>query len=73
MLYDSEYLFNPTRIESEFTIISKDGTAEIKEAIDYIFSYSEMQKMLETSGFILQEAFSIPAKRKLHWVNQGHI
>jgi 2-polyprenyl-3-methyl-5-hydroxy-6-metoxy-1,4-benzoquinol methylase len=64
MLTDSEYLFNPTRIESEITIISKDGTEEIKKAIDYIFSYSEMQKMLDTSGFILKEAFSIPGKKK---------
>jgi cyclopropane fatty-acyl-phospholipid synthase-like methyltransferase len=64
ILYDSQYLFNPTRIESEFTIISKEGSTEIKQAIDYIFSYSEMQKMLETSGFILNEVFSIPGKKK---------
>jgi len=64
MLTDSVYLFNPTRVESEITIISKDGIEEIKKAIDYIFSYSEMQKMLGASGFILKEVFSIPGKKK---------
>ena len=64
VLNDSEYLFNPTRIETEFTIISGKGTTEVKKAVDYIYSYSEMQKMLEVSGFNLKEVFSIPGKKK---------
>ena len=64
VLNDSVYLFNPTRIESEITMIDKEGNSEVKEAIDYIFSYSEMQKMLEQSGFDLKEVFSIPGKKK---------
>lgn len=64
VLNDSEYLFNPTRVETEFTIIGKDGNTEVKKAVDYIFSYSEMQKMLEASGFILKEVYSIPGKKK---------
>jgi len=64
VLNDSEYLFNPTRIETEFTIISSKGTTEIKKAVDYIYSYSEMQKMLEVSGFRMKEVFSIPGKKK---------
>ena len=64
VLNDSVYLFNPTRIESEITMIDKEGNSEVKEAIDYIFSYSEMQKMLEQSGFELKEVYSIPGKKK---------
>lgn len=64
VLTDSNFLFDPTRIETEFTIIDKDGNTEIKEAVDYIFSYSEMQKMLKAAGFTLKEAFSIPGKKK---------
>ncbi|MGC4038165.1 MAG: class I SAM-dependent methyltransferase [Chitinophagaceae bacterium] len=64
LLSDSAFLFNPTRIETEFTMIGKDGYTEIKEAIDYVYSYSEIQKMLKQSGFELKEVFSIPGKRK---------
>lgn len=64
VLNDSAYLFNPTRIETEFTMIDKDGNTEVKQAVDYIFSYSEMQKMLETAGFKLIEVFSIPGKKQ---------
>ncbi|MES1213955.1 MAG: class I SAM-dependent methyltransferase [Bacteroidota bacterium] len=64
ILTDSEFLFNPTRMETDFFIIDKDGNTEIKKAIDYIFSISEMQRMLEASGFILEEVYSIPGKKK---------
>jgi SAM-dependent methyltransferase len=64
ILTDSEYLFNPTRLEMEFFMIDKVGKTEHKKAIDYIFSLSEMQKMLETSGFTLNEVYSIPGKKK---------
>lgn len=64
VLMDSAYLFCPTRIETEFTIIGKEGETETKKAIDYVYSYSEMQKMLEASGFVMKEVFSIPGKKK---------
>lgn len=64
LLTDSAYMFNPTRIESEFIMIDKEGNTEIKKAIDYIFSYAEMQKMLERAGFNLIEVFSIPGKKQ---------
>ncbi|MCW3117208.1 MAG: hypothetical protein JWM28_1290 [Chitinophagaceae bacterium] len=64
ILTDSEFLFNPTRMETEFIIIDKEGSTEIKKAIDYIFSLSEMQKMLRAAGFILKEVYSIPGKKK---------
>jgi SAM-dependent methyltransferase len=64
MLTDSKYLFNPTRIETEAIIIDKNGNSETKKGIDYIFSFSEMQKMLERSGFVMNEVYSIPGKKK---------
>lgn len=64
ILTDSEYLFNPTRIETKFTMIDQNGTSEIKTAVDYIFSLSEMKKMLESCGFSLDEVYSIPGKKK---------
>jgi SAM-dependent methyltransferase len=64
MLTDSEYLFSPTRVETEFIMINKKGDTERKKAVDYIYSYSEMQEMLEAAGFELTEVFSIPGKKK---------
>jgi len=64
VLTDSQYLFNPTRIESDLIMIDNEGRTEVKKAIDYIFSLSEMQRMLEISGFTLKEVYSIPGKKK---------
>ena len=64
VLNDSVYLFNPTRIETEFIMIDKEGNTEIKQAIDYIFSYAEMQKMLNAAGFEMQKVYSIPGKKE---------
>jgi 2-polyprenyl-3-methyl-5-hydroxy-6-metoxy-1,4-benzoquinol methylase len=63
-LASSKYLFGPTRIETENTIIMPDGKIETKTAIDYIFSVNEMEAMLEKAGFILKEIYSIPGKKK---------
>lgn len=63
-LTDSRYLFHPTRIESETTIISSNGDTETKMAIDYIFSVAEMESMLNKAGFDLKEIYSIPGRKK---------
>jgi SAM-dependent methyltransferase len=63
-LADARYLFHPTRIETETTIILADGTTEIKTAIDYIFSVAEMEMILDNSGFSLKEVYSIPGRKK---------
>jgi SAM-dependent methyltransferase len=64
MLTDSEFLFNPTRVETEYIMIDKKGHEEIKKGIDYIFSLSEMQRMLENAGCSVKDVFSIPGKKK---------
>jgi SAM-dependent methyltransferase len=63
-LTESKYLFYPTRVETNHTIISPDGNSENKTGIDYIFSISEMETMLNNAGFNLKEVYSIPGKKK---------
>jgi len=61
---ESAYLFHPTRIETATTIIDENGKSETKTAIDYIFSVAEMESMLDETGFIMKEIYSIPGKKK---------
>ena len=63
-LNNSNYLFHPTRIESESIIIAADGTTEAKTAIDYIYSVAEMEAMLKGAGFAMKEIYSIPGRKK---------
>ena len=63
-LTESKFLFHPTRVETEHTIISPAGDTETKTGIDYIFSISEIETMLNKAGFILKEVYSIPGKKK---------
>ena len=63
-LTDSRILFNPTRIETESIIFPPDGQTEVKKGIDYIFSLNELEKMLNISGFKLNEVYSIPGRKK---------
>jgi SAM-dependent methyltransferase len=63
-LSDSKILFDPTRIETESTIISPDGSTETKTGIDYIFSINEMEAMIKLAGFTLKEVYSIPGRKK---------
>lgn len=62
-LADARYLFHPTRIETETSIIAPNGSTEIKMAIDYIFSVAEMEAILNKSGFILKQVYSIPGRK----------
>ena len=63
-LNDSKVLFQPTRIETESTILSPDGQSEVKTGIDYIFSINEMESMLKEAGLTLKEVYSIPGRKK---------
>ena len=59
----SEYLFNPTRIETTNIFTLPNGEKEEKKAIDYVFSFAEMKAMLTASGFKLISAESIPGRK----------
>lgn len=62
-LTESKFLFHPTRIETESIMIGPDGHTETKTGVDYIYSLSEMELMLKTSGLTLEEVYTIPGKK----------
>ena len=63
-LLDNKYLFQPTRIETDHILITPEGTTEVLKGVDYIFTFAELEKMLNEAGFKLQEVYSTPRKRK---------
>lgn len=63
-LTESKFLFQPTRIETDSIMIAPDGTTEIKKGVDYIYSLSEIETMLNNAGLTLQEVYTIPGKKK---------
>jgi SAM-dependent methyltransferase len=63
-LTDSKFLFHPTRIETESTIIPNEGKTEVKTGVDYIFSINEMEIMLGKAGLILKKVYSIPGRKE---------
>ena len=60
----SEFLLQPTRIETTNTFTMPDGTKEEKKAIDYVFSFAELEAMLIETGYKLVSAESIPGRKK---------
>jgi SAM-dependent methyltransferase len=63
-LLDYRYCFHPSRIESEQTLVAKDGTIEVITGIDYIFTLTELERMLKAAGLKIKELYSTPRKRK---------
>jgi len=61
---ESQFLFHPTRIESNHTILTATGEMETLKGIDYIFSFAELEMMLNTAGFKMDEVYFTPRKRK---------
>ena len=58
-----QYKFNPSRIESEQTIISPEGSVERLQGIDYIYSLNEMEQMCREAGLKITAMYSTPKKR----------
>ena len=63
-LAESKFLFHPTRIETINIIIPDKGEREEKKGIDFIYSISELETMLNKTGFRLKEIYSIPGKKQ---------
>jgi 2-polyprenyl-3-methyl-5-hydroxy-6-metoxy-1,4-benzoquinol methylase len=61
---NNRYLFHPTRIETNYIISGPDDKTETRIGIDYIFSFAEMESMLNKNGFEMQNTYSTPRKRK---------
>lgn len=64
ILSKSRYLFFPTRLDTETMIITAKGEIEMKQAVDYIFSVSEMGKILDSVGLQLKDIYTIPGRKK---------
>jgi len=62
-LTDNKLLFHPTRMEINSLIITDSEEREEKTGIDYIYSISELEGMLNKTGFDLKEIYSIPGKK----------
>ena len=63
-LTESKFLFHPTRVETNSIIINEAGEKEEKIGIDFIYSISELETMLNKNGFQLKEIYSIPGKKR---------
>ena len=63
-LVDNKFFLNPTRIESEITMIPNSGAEEKKKTIDYVYSVNEMEITMMKFGLSMQEIWSIPGKKK---------
>lgn len=62
-LTDSKIVLHPTRMETNSTIITDNGEREEKSGVDFIYSISEIEVMLNKTGFQLKEIYSIPGKK----------
>lgn len=63
-LVDNKFFFSPARIETNTTFIAPDGTEEVKQGIDYVYSLNEIETMLHDASFSMKEIWSIPGKKK---------
>lgn len=71
-ILEYKYHFHPSRIESEQTIISPDGTVEIIPGVDYIFTLDELEMMFNEAGLRTKALYSTPRKKKFA-LGDGHI
>lgn len=62
-LLDYKFLFHPSRIESEQTVIASDGTIEVIKGVDYIFTLDELESMFKEAGLTTKNLYSTPRKR----------
>lgn len=63
-MLEYKYCFYPSRIESEQTIISPDGSVEVAKGVDYIFTLDQLEQMFYEAGFKTKEVYSTPRKKK---------
>jgi cyclopropane fatty-acyl-phospholipid synthase-like methyltransferase len=62
-IFEFNYLFSPSRIEFEQTIISADGVAERLRGVDFIYTLDDMEEMFREAGLRTKQLFSTPRKR----------
>ena len=62
-LMNYKFHFQPSRIESEHTIIRPDGGIEVINGVDYIFTLAELETMFSQVGITTKALYSTPRKR----------
>lgn len=58
-----QFLFHPSRIESQHTLIVPDGSIEVLEGVDYVFTLNELEEMFQQAGLQLRAVYSTPKKK----------
>lgn len=62
-LLDYKFHFQPSRIESEHTLVTTDGRVEVISGVDYIFTLAEMEAMFAEAGLATKALYATPRKR----------
>lgn len=62
-LLDYRFQFQPSRIESEHTLITPEGTTEVIQGVDYVFTLQELAGMFSEAGLQLTDVYSTPRKK----------
>lgn len=62
-LLDYTFLFQPSRIESEHTLVSADGGIETINGVDYVFTLAEMETMFNEAGLTTTGLYGQPRKQ----------
>ena len=63
ILMSNRFCFQPSRIESEHTVIGETGVMETINGIDYIFALSELEAMFQEAGLQTAGLYSTPRKK----------
>src|SRR5262249_42040806 len=63
-LIENKFVFQPSRIESEHTIVGPDGAYEVIQGVDYIFTLSELEEMFQQAGLTTKALYATPRKKK---------
>lgn len=62
-LLEYRFFFSPSRIESEHTLVAPDGSVEVIQGVDYIFTLAELEALFQQAGLRLRQIYSTPRKK----------
>lgn len=58
-LIENDYHVSESRLDSRFTFV-RQGTTEVRRACHYVFTVSELTRMLDEAGLVLRALFNSP-------------
>ena len=62
-ILQSKFLFSPTRIETQQTIIGPGDVVEKKTGVDFIFTLNELDEIFQQAGLATKHLYSTPRKK----------